>query len=89
MYDIGRLLKEKRLACGLEISDIAKRTCINGRYLRAMEDGKFQDIPRVFDKGYLKIYANVLNLDSTPLLAQYEQLKKDLSKPQQNLSVAR
>ena len=89
MHNIGKLLKEKRLSCGLEISDIAKRTCINGRYLRAMEEGKFQIIPRVFDKGYLKLYANALNIDSTPLLAQYEQQKKESTEPQQNLSIAR
>jgi cytoskeletal protein RodZ len=40
-----------------------------------MEEGKFQIIPNVFDKGYLKIYAKLLNLDAQPLLALYEQKK--------------
>jgi len=75
MNDIGRMLKEGRIARGLEITDIAKRTCICSRYLKAMEDGKFQIIPKVFDKGYLKIYANLLEIDTTSLLALYEQKK--------------
>lgn len=82
MRDIGRILKEGRIARGLEIGDIAKTTCISGYYLKAMEEGKFQSIPRVFDKGYLKIYATLLNLDTKPLLAQYEQKKQATSDQQ-------
>lgn len=76
MRDIGRALKEGRTALGLEIGDIAKKTCISAHYLRAMEEGKFQIIPNVFDKGYLKIYANALDMDTKPILALYEQKKK-------------
>ena len=79
MREIGRILKEERLALGLELGEIAKRTCICSRYLLAMEEGRFSAIPNVFDKGYLKIYANLLHLDSKPLLALYEQHKKSLA----------
>ena len=73
MHDIGRLLKEGREARGLAIGDIARETCISAHYLKAMEEGRFHSIPRVFDKGYLKIYARLLELDSQPLLSTYEQ----------------
>lgn len=73
MKDIGRILREQRLACGLEIGDIAKKTCISSRYLCAMEEGRFQSIPPVYGKGYLKIYAALLHLDLQPLLALYDQ----------------
>jgi cytoskeletal protein RodZ len=75
MRDIGRALREERMAMGLDIGDIARRTCINAYCLRAMEDGRFHIIPKVFDRGYLKIYANLLHLDTKPLLAMYEQKK--------------
>ncbi len=75
MRDIGLALKEERMARGLDIGDIAKQTCINPYYLRAMEDGRFHIIPKVFDRGYLKIYANLLRMDTKPLLALYEQKK--------------
>ncbi len=76
MRDIGLALKEKRLARGLDIGDIAKKTCINPYYLRAMEDGRFHIIPKVYDRGYLKIYANLLHMDTKPLLALYEEQRK-------------
>ncbi len=73
MQSIGRVLKEGRVARGLEIGDIARKTCICARYLRAMEEGNFKAIPSVFDKGYLKLYCHALNIDAKPLLALYEQ----------------
>jgi cytoskeleton protein RodZ len=75
MREIGLVLKEGRLARGLEIGDIARSTCISARYLKAMEEGKFQTIPNVFDKGYLKLYAKALDMDTKPLLALYEEMK--------------
>lgn len=75
MNDVGRILKEERMARGLEIGDVARRTCISAHYLKDMEEGKFNKIPRVFDKGYLKIYANLLDIDTKSLLALYEQRK--------------
>lgn len=77
MRKIGEVLKAGRLALGLEIGDIAKKTCISVHYLKAMEEGRFQIIPKVFDKGYLKIYADFLHIDVKPILALYdEQMKK-------------
>ena len=73
MQDIGRILKEGRTTSGLDITEIAKRTCISSRYLKAMEEGRFNIIPKVFDRGYLKIYATLLNLDARSLLALYEE----------------
>ena len=85
MKDIGRILKEQRLACGLEIGDIAKKTCISSRYLCALEEGRFQSIPSVYGKGYLKIYAGLLHLDLQPLLERYEQDKQELTSLTQTL----
>jgi len=85
MKDIGRMLREQRLACGLEIGDIAKKTCISSRYLCALEEGRFQNIPRVYGKGYLKIYADLLHLDLQPLLARYEQDRQELTSNPQTL----
>jgi cytoskeletal protein RodZ len=79
MKDIGRILREQRLAIGLEIGDIAKKTCISSRYLCAMEEGRFQTIPRVYGKGYLKIYAGLLHLDLQPLLALYDKKRQNLT----------
>ena len=79
MTDIGRILREQRLTTGLEIGDIAKKTCICSRYIRAMEEGRFQSIPSVYGKGYLKIYAVLLKLDLPTLLTLYEENKKEMA----------
>lgn len=81
MREIGLVLKEGRLARGLEIGDVARSTCISARYLRAMEEGQFQNIPHVFDRGYLKLYAKALDLDTNHLLALYEQMKNRSNAP--------
>ncbi len=75
MSEIGRILREGRVARGLEIGDIARRTCISAHYLKAMEEGRFNHIPHVFDRGYLKIYAHFLDMDTKPLLALYDREK--------------
>ena len=79
MRAIGCMLKEMRMARGLEIGDIARKTCISAHFLRDMEEGRFSRIPRVFDRGYLRIYANFLDLDAKHLLARYEQEKNSVS----------
>ncbi len=75
MSDVGRMLREGRKARGLEISDVARRTCIRAYYLRAMEEGRFQVLPKVFDVGYLKAYAKLLDIDAQTLLLMYEKEK--------------
>ena len=77
MKNIGKILREQRVAIGLEIDDIAKKTRISSRYLCAMEEGRFQSIPRVYGKGYLKIYADLLHLELKPILAMYEKNGQD------------
>ncbi len=81
MRTIGNILREMRTARGIEIGDIAKQTRISAHFLKDMEEGRFNRIPRVFDRGYLKIYANFLDLDAKSLLAQYEQEKKTSFSP--------
>ena len=73
MRDIGSALKEGRKALGLELSEVARKTCINSFYLKALEEGRYHMIPKVFDRGYLRIYATLLGLDVQSLLSQYEQ----------------
>jgi cytoskeletal protein RodZ len=73
MGEIGRILQEGRKARGLAIEEVAQQTCISTFYLKAMEQGRFHLIPKVFDKGYLKLYGKLLDLDIKALLALYER----------------
>ena len=87
MREIGRMLREARMARNLDIADIAQRTHISGHYLAAMEEGKFHSIPKVFDRGYLKIYAGALNIDAKPILAMYDSRQKETISQQSKNSV--
>ena len=49
---------------GLELGDIAQRTKISERYLRALEEEQFGDMPAaVYVRGYVTEYARALRLD--------------------------
>ncbi len=76
MRAIGCMLREMRMARGLEIGDIARKTRISAHFLKDIEEGRFNRIPNVFDRGYLRIYASFLDLDAKPILARYELEKR-------------
>lgn len=67
---IGELLKEARLAAGLDLEVIAEQTRIKREYLLALETNRFSDLPAaVFIKGFITSYARVLEVDPQPWLA--------------------
>ncbi|MFD1730003.1 helix-turn-helix domain-containing protein [Deinococcus malanensis] len=58
----------------MSTQDVALRTKIRGDYLRALEDGNIALLPeRTFARSYLQRYARELNLDPTPLLADFDR----------------
>jgi len=60
----GAFLKKVREIRGLELNDIAQRTKISERYLRALEDEQFADMPAaVYVRGYVTEYARALRLN--------------------------
>ena len=60
----GAFLKKVREIRGLELNEISQRTKISERYLRALEDEQFADMPAaVYVRGYVTEYARALRLD--------------------------
>ena len=60
----GAFLRKVREIRGLELGDIAQRTKISERYLRALEEEEFGDMPAaVYVRGYVTEYARALRLD--------------------------
>ena len=60
----GAFLRKVREIRGLELGDIAQRTKISERYLRALEEEQFADMPAaVYVRGYVTEYARALRLD--------------------------
>jgi cytoskeleton protein RodZ len=64
MFEIGSSLREARLRQGLEFPQIEAATKIRGKYLRALEDEHFSQLPaQTYVKGFLRTYAEYLGLD--------------------------
>ena len=60
----GAFLKKVREIRGLELDEISQRTKISERYLRALEEEQFADMPAaVYVRGYVTEYARALRLD--------------------------
>jgi cytoskeletal protein RodZ len=86
MRELGHLLRETRISHHLDLAEVAQKTHISGHYLAAMEEGRFHVIPKVFDRGYLKIYAKLLNMDVTPILALYDRVRNEATTQQSERS---
>jgi cytoskeletal protein RodZ len=70
MTTIGETLKQSRLDRNLTIKSASEATAIRARYLEALESDDFDSLPSpVQAKGFLRIYADYLGLDSKALLA--------------------
>ncbi|MGH3093498.1 MAG: helix-turn-helix domain-containing protein, partial [Gaiellaceae bacterium] len=72
MFEIGNSLREARLRQGLELPRIEADTKIRGKYLRALEEERFEVLPgETYVKGFLRAYAEYLGLDGQLYLDEY------------------
>jgi len=73
--EIGKRLREARESKGLSLRDVEEATKIRQKYLKALENEKFEEIPgKTYAKGFFKNYCNYLNLDTKELIAEFELL---------------
>jgi hypothetical protein len=64
LFEIGSSLREARMRQGLDFPQIEAATKIRGKYLRALEDEQFSQLPaQTYVKGFLRTYAEYLGLD--------------------------
>ena len=70
---IGKKLQEARQAKGYTLDDLQQITKIQKRYLIAIEDEKFDELPGDFYvRAFIKQYANTVGLDGKELLREYD-----------------
>lgn len=73
MGKVGDQLRRAREAKGLSIADVEKTTRIRARFLQAMEEDRWNDLPGpVQARGFLRNYAALLGLDGDALVALRE-----------------
>ncbi|MGK6318401.1 helix-turn-helix domain-containing protein [Sphingomonas sp. DT-204] len=67
----GEVLRDARIAQGLEIADVAARTRIPQRHLEAIEAGNYASLPSTtYAIGFAKSYARAVGVDEVTLGAQ-------------------
>lgn len=80
---IGQQLRQAREARSLTIDQAASTTRIRSHYLNAMETGEFGLLPSpVHARGFLRAYAEFLDLDAEPLLVELEGKESPTPAPQ-------
>lgn len=81
-------LKAIRESRGISLKDIFERTRISVVNLEAIESGKFDLLPSpVITKSFIKLYAKALGVDSSNILARYENYLETLKTPHQEEEV--
>lgn len=79
MEDISIILKNQRIEQNLSLEDVAEALKIRKKYLTAIEEKSFEDIPgEVYVKGYIKLYSEFLGI---PLNNNVTTINKDIESP--------
>jgi cytoskeletal protein RodZ len=72
VFEIGNSLREARLRRQIEFAEAEHGTKIRGKYLRALEDERFELLPsHTYVKGFLRSYAEYLGLDGQLYVDEY------------------
>lgn len=72
MFEIGTSLREARLRRELDFPALEAITKVRGKYLRALEDERFEVLPsHTYIKGFLRAYADSLGLDGQLYVDEY------------------
>jgi hypothetical protein len=72
VFDIGSSLRDARVRQELDFPELEQRTKIRPKYLRALEDERFDLLPApTYVKGFLRSYAEALGLDGQPFVDEY------------------
>lgn len=70
---IGQDLQQARLDKGMSLDEIQQKTKIQARYLNAIENGQFEQLPGTFyERAFVRQFANALDLDADAFVASHD-----------------
>ena len=82
MRTVGEILKKARLEKKLTLEEIVERTKLIKKYLSALEENHYQDLPSAaYTQGFIKNYSQILDLKAQSLLAIFRRDYKEKTKP--------
>jgi hypothetical protein len=72
---VGQVLQDARTRRGLDLTEAERVTQIRVKFLRAMEEGRWEALPApVYARSFLATYARFLGLDERPLVEEYDKV---------------
>ncbi len=75
MKNLGTKFKDAREARNISLRDAADMTKIRVDVLQNIENGSFDfDLPEVYKRGFIRLYAQFLKLDQSSISAEYAKL---------------
>ena len=77
LIKFGEKLKKTRRACKIDLKKISEQTKININFLKSFEEGKFDFLPELYVRSFLKSYLKKLGGEATDLLQEYDSLTQD------------
>lgn len=82
MSNLGATFRKARETAGLPLEKIATETKISARFLLAIESESFNLLPGgIFNRGFIRSYAEYLGLDSEQAVADYERMFTKAQEP--------
>ena len=83
--ELGEKLRSYRQDAGFEVEDLASRTRIAARYVRALEEGRVDLLPgKAFVKGFIRSLCAELEKDPEPLLELLTEIDEAESQEENN-----
>lgn len=80
--NIAVQLQQARLAQGEDLCTLAQRIGVRQEHLRAIEDGRFADLPPgIYGRAAVRHFANAFGFDGAAALAECEPLLRPLEEP--------
>lgn len=73
MFEVGSSLRRARERQGLTLAEAERATRISPRYLRALEEERFADLPGdAYARSFLREYADFLGLEAQPFVDEFD-----------------
>lgn len=69
----GKYLKTKRESRRLSLKEVAHETRIREAILKAIEEDSYEDMPRLYIRGFLSAYARCLGLDPNEVILLHQK----------------
>jgi cytoskeletal protein RodZ len=80
--EVGQELQAARISRGIELGEVEEETKIRAKYLRAIEDGRWEELPgEPYTTGFLRSYAEFLELDAGDVVAAYRRGHPPVDEP--------